>query len=180
MNQSFSIILNQLISFFLMMIAGYLAARLKIISRKFLDGLSALIMKILLPVLVFANMMNGTSRSQLAQDFPILFLSAAMYIALIIIFALLAKLLRLPREQGHPGRIRLWQRRFYRYSPGYGNQPGTRSHLCGPHEHLRSGIIMDLRPLSHNTLREYRRILLEKLSQSGSGRHRPGNHPSFM
>ena len=66
MNQSFSIILNQLISFFLMMIAGYLAARLKIISRKFLDGLSALIMKILLPVLVFANMMNGTSRSQLA------------------------------------------------------------------------------------------------------------------
>ena len=100
MNQSFSIILNQLISFFLMMIAGYLAARLKIISREFLDGLSALIMKILLPVLVFANMMNGTSRSQLAQDFPILFLSAAMYIALIIIFALLAKLLRLPKERG--------------------------------------------------------------------------------
>ena len=83
-----------------MMIVGYLAARLRIISREFLDGLSTLIMKILLPVLIFANMMNGTSRSQLAQDFPILFLSAAMYIALIVIFALLAKLLRLPREQG--------------------------------------------------------------------------------
>lgn len=100
MNQSFFIILNQLISFFLMMIVGYLAAHLRIVSREFLDGLSALIMKILLPILIFANMMNGTSRSQLAQDFPILFLSAAMYIALICIFALMAKLLRLPRERG--------------------------------------------------------------------------------
>ena len=32
------------------------------------------------------------------------------------------------------GYIYLWKCWFYRYCPNYGNQPGTRSHLYGPHK----------------------------------------------
>lgn len=97
---SFLLIFEQLAAFFLMMLTGYLAARLKIITKSFLDGLSSLVMKILLPVLIFANAMNGTQRSQLIADFPILLMSLVMYLLLIILFGLLARLLRLPKERG--------------------------------------------------------------------------------
>ena len=61
---SFMAILKQLVSFFLMMLIGYIAARKRITTREFLDRLASLIMKLLLPIMIFANMMNGTSRSQ--------------------------------------------------------------------------------------------------------------------
>ena len=96
---SFLVILEQLVSFFLMMLIGYIAARKRITTREFLDRLASLIMKLLLPIMIFANMMNGTSRSQLAADLPAFFMALGIYGSLIVIFAVIAKILRLPKDR---------------------------------------------------------------------------------
>lgn len=96
---SFMVILEQLVSFFLMMLVGYIAAKKRVTTREFLDRLATLIMKLLLPIMIFSNMMNGTSRAQLAGDLPALFMVAAIYGSLIVIFAIIARLLRLPKER---------------------------------------------------------------------------------
>ena len=96
---SFMVILEQLVSFFLMMLIGYIAARKRITTREFLDRLASLIMKLLLPIMIFANMMNGTSRSQLAADLPAFFMALGIYGSLIVIFAVIAKILRLPTDR---------------------------------------------------------------------------------
>lgn len=96
---SFMVILEQLVSFFLMMLIGYIAARKRITTREFLDRLASLIMKLLLPIMIFANMMNGTSRSQLAADLPAFFMALGIYGSLIVIFAVIAKILRLPKDR---------------------------------------------------------------------------------
>lgn len=96
---SFMVILEQLVSFFLMMLVGYIAAKKRVTTREFLDRLATLIMKLLLPIMIFSNMMNGTSRAQLAGDLPALFMVAAIYGSLVVIFAIIARLLRLPKER---------------------------------------------------------------------------------
>ena len=96
---SFMVILEQLVSFFLMMLIGYIAARKRITTREFLARLASLIMKLLLPIMIFANMMNGTSRSQLAADLPAFFMALGIYGSLIVIFAVIAKILRLPKDR---------------------------------------------------------------------------------
>lgn len=96
---SFMIILEQLVAFFLMMMVGYLAAKKRVTTREFLDRMASLIMKLLLPILIFANMMNGTSRAQLAADLPALFMVMAIYGSLIVIFAIIAKMLRMPKDR---------------------------------------------------------------------------------
>lgn len=97
--ESFLIIFEQLVSFFLMMLVGYIAAKKRVTTREFLDRLASLIMKLLLPIMIFANMMNGTSRAQLAADLPALFMVACIYGGLIVIFAVLARVLRLPPDR---------------------------------------------------------------------------------
>lgn len=96
---SFMIILEQLVAFFLMMMVGYLAAKKRVTTREFLDRMASLIMKLLLPIMIFANMMNGTSRAQLAADLPALFMVMAIYGSLIVIFAIIAKMLRMPKDR---------------------------------------------------------------------------------
>ena len=96
---SFMVIFEQLVSFFLMMLVGYIAAKKRVTTREILDRLATLIMKQLLPSMIFSNMMNGTSRAQLAGDLPALFMVAAIYGSLIVIFAIIARLLRLPKER---------------------------------------------------------------------------------
>ena len=105
---SFLVILEQLVAFFLMMLIGYVAAKKKVTTREFLDRLATLIMKLLLPIMIFANMMNGTSRDQLAGDLPALFMVLGIYLSLIVIF----KILALPAADvvGEPGTWRYLQR----------------------------------------------------------------------
>ncbi len=95
----FGIVLNQVILFLVLMIIGYIAVRLRIVGEDFLDSLSRLIMKILLPLLVFSNAVSGTSRQQLFDGYPILLLSLGFYISIIIVCFLLAKILRLKGEK---------------------------------------------------------------------------------
>lgn len=98
--EQFIVVLNQLFQFFIILFIGYYAAKKAIISKGFLDGLASLIMKILLPILIFANATNGTSRKELIACYPILFLSIGMYAGLMILFYFVAKFLKLKGDKG--------------------------------------------------------------------------------
>lgn len=95
---SFYIILNQVIQFFIMLSIGYLATRNNIMDKLFLDRLAVLIMRILIPLLIFANAMHGTNRDLLFASYPILLLSLGMYLALITVFYFTAKIIGLKNE----------------------------------------------------------------------------------
>ncbi len=97
--EQFNIVLNQLILFFVLMIIGYIAVRLHVVGEEFLDGLSRLITRILLPLLVFSNAVSGTTRSQLFECYPILLLTLAFYISIIVVCLALGKILRLKGER---------------------------------------------------------------------------------
>lgn len=99
--EQFFIILNQLVSFLIMMIIGFLAAKLAITNEVFLDTLSKLIMKIILPILIFTNAVNGTTRSDLFECYPIILLSIGMYVGLILVFLLFAKIIGVNEERNN-------------------------------------------------------------------------------
>ena len=90
---AFQVIIQQLVSFLIMLVIGYAACRTSVISGNFLDGLSTLILRVLLPINIFANALNGTSRAELLSCWPILLLSVGMYIGLIGVFAAVSRLL---------------------------------------------------------------------------------------
>ena len=96
---SFLIITSQMIQFFLILASGYMLAHLKIIHEDILGSLSGIIAKLLLPAYIFHSTYNGATKSQVLEGIPVLALSACMYLALIIIFNLLAKCLKLYGER---------------------------------------------------------------------------------
>ncbi len=105
--EQFYIVLNQLILFFILMIIGYIAVRLRVVGEDFLDGLSRLITKILLPLLVFSNAVSGTTRSQLFECYPILLLTLAFYVCIILVCLLLGRILGLKGDKNRVFRAAL-------------------------------------------------------------------------
>lgn len=102
MMNSFTIVLYQLIQFFVMLVCGYGVAYKRIVSKSFLNGLASLMMKLLIPVLIFSNAMNGTTWRMVVSSAEILWLTAGLYVSLIIVMAVLARVLRL---RGNHSRI---------------------------------------------------------------------------
>ncbi len=98
---SFYIIANQLFQFFVMMFCGYMGARAGIIPKAFLGGLAKLIMGLLMPILIFANVLDGTTRQILLDCYPVLLLSLGIYIGLIITQAALAYIMGLKGSHSH-------------------------------------------------------------------------------
>lgn len=98
---SFYIIANQLFQFFVMMLCGYAGARSGIIPKAFLGGLAKLIMGLLMPILIFANVLDGTTRQTLFDCYPVLLLSLGIYIGLIIVQAALAYIMGLKGSHSH-------------------------------------------------------------------------------
>jgi len=98
--EQFTIVLNQLFNFFVMMLIGYAGARLHILDEALLANISRLIIRLILPILIFANGVNQTTRAQLLDCWPILLLTAGMYAGLITLFWLLARLQGLSGDHG--------------------------------------------------------------------------------
>lgn len=96
---SISIVSNQLIQFFLMLLMGYLLARFKVVQENFLEGLSRIVTKLLLPVFIFYSTYYGNTRKMVVEGMPVLAYAAGMYCVLMVIFFLLAKYLRLQGER---------------------------------------------------------------------------------
>ena len=98
----FYIIAGQLFQFFVMMVFGYIGARRGILSRNILDAMSKLIIGLLLPVLIFANAMNGTTRDILFGSYQMILLAMGFYLGLMLLQAIVARLFQF---QGNHGRM---------------------------------------------------------------------------
>ena len=98
--QTFSIVLEQLIQFGIILIIGMVLAKTEVIHEKFLSEFSKIITKCFLPIFIFYSSYHGNSREQLIKDMPVLILAAGMYLALAILFKVLAKALGLKEDRG--------------------------------------------------------------------------------
>lgn len=91
----FSIVLEQIEIFVVYMLIGIFAVKMHFLDREKLSVLSGCITKILLPLLIFTNTINGTTREQFLSTAVIILIAALLYLVLYVVAAVLAKLLRL-------------------------------------------------------------------------------------
>ena len=96
----FSIVLEQIEIFVVYMLIGIFAVKMHFLDRQKLGVLSGCITKILLPLLIFTNTINGTTREQFLSSTVIILLAAVLYLVLYAVSAVLAKLLRIDCKHG--------------------------------------------------------------------------------
>ncbi|WP_206872247.1 AEC family transporter, partial [Bifidobacterium longum] len=97
----FGVMIGQLVGFLIMLMVGYGCVRLRFYGQTALDGMCSLLLNVLIPVLVFSNAVDGADRAQLAANWGVMLLTAVMYALLILVFWLVAKLLRLKGSRSH-------------------------------------------------------------------------------
>ena len=98
--QTFFIVLEQLIQFGIILIIGIILAKTEVIHEKFLGEFSKIITKCFITIFIFYSSYHGNLREQLLKDMPVLILAAGMYLALAVLFKILAKALGLKEERG--------------------------------------------------------------------------------
>ena len=91
----FSIVLEQIEIFVVYMLIGIFAVKMHFLDREKLGVLSGCITKILLPLLIFTNTINGTTREQFLSSVVIILLAAVLYLTLYVVSAILAKLFKI-------------------------------------------------------------------------------------
>ena len=91
----FSIVLEQIEIFVVYMLIGIFAVKMHFLDREKLGVLSGCITKILLPLLIFTNTINGTTREQFLSSVVIILLAAVLYLTLYVVSAVLAKFLKI-------------------------------------------------------------------------------------
>lgn len=96
----FSVVVGQLVGFFIMPLLGYACIKWKLYGMDTLNGMCNLLLSVLIPVLVFSNAVGGTTRAELVANWGILLLTAIMYAMLILLFWIVSKILRLKKERG--------------------------------------------------------------------------------
>ncbi len=95
----FELTLNQMIIFFLIFAVGFLAARLKIISKEGMSNLARLITKVLLPVMIAYSTCANCTRDTIIQNWQMILLSAAFYALISFIVFLVSKALKLEHDK---------------------------------------------------------------------------------
>ena len=90
MNEFF-IILNQIIKFTVMILAGIVCVKANVIKEKDLGVISSLVVKVSLPIFIFCNTILGATREQLASDFAILPLAFALFALLTVVAKIMSK-----------------------------------------------------------------------------------------
>lgn len=91
----FSIVLQQIGIFMVYAIIGVVAVKTHILDRSGLNMMSRFITRVLLPLLVFTNTVNGTSRAQFLSAAFVILISALLYLLLYLLAAVLARVMRL-------------------------------------------------------------------------------------
>lgn len=92
---SFAIVLEQIIIFAVYMLIGVIAVKTNVLNRSKLDVLSICITKILLPLLIFTNTINGTTRSEFMSALIILFIAVGLYLILYLVSIVLTKIMKI-------------------------------------------------------------------------------------
>ena len=96
---SLSIVLQTIAQFFLFLSVGYIAARLGVVRASFLSNTGGLIMKVLLPAMIFSSLYSGNSRTQLLSSLPVLPPATGFYLFLPLLIRGPARLPRLPQDR---------------------------------------------------------------------------------
>ena len=91
----FSIVLEQVEVFVVYLLIGIIAVKTNVLNREKLGALSSCVTKILLPLLIFSNAINGATKEQFLSSTVILLLTAVYYLVLYLVTAALSKLLHL-------------------------------------------------------------------------------------
>lgn len=99
--EQFTVVLDQLIGFAIMLVIGYICIRCKVYGQKALDGICQLILKVGIPLMVFSNATAGATRADLFDSGIILVFQAVMYVLLVSSTWLIAKVMRLQVDRGH-------------------------------------------------------------------------------
>ncbi|KAB8287036.1 permease [Bifidobacterium ramosum] len=97
----FAIVVGQLVGFFIMLMVGYICVRLRLYGQTALNGMCSLLLSVLIPLLVFSNAVDGTTRAQLIDNRGDIVLTIIMYALLIAVFFVVAHVLRLRGNRSH-------------------------------------------------------------------------------
>ena len=154
----FSIVLEQVEIFVVYLLIGIIAVKTNVLNREKLGALSSCVTKILLPLLIFSNAINGATKEQFLSSTVILLLTAVYYLVLYLVTAALSKLLHLDIQH----------RNLYRACSMFGN--------CG---FMGIPIILALYPEQRNL---YRRIHGDRPARALDHRIRPdlpAGQPNF-
>lgn len=100
-NNFFSIVLTQLMSFVVYALIGVYAIKRNVISKDGLSVLSSFIIKIALPIMIFANTINGATREQFWQSLPVLGVSVLMFGLLYVLGLGLSYFVKLDYNEKH-------------------------------------------------------------------------------
>lgn len=93
------VVINQMAMLFLIMIIGYLGAKIGLVDKSAQKNISNLIINITMPMLMISSV-AGADRSQAGQTVTVTFIIAALsFLAMPVIGYLIARLLRVPKEQ---------------------------------------------------------------------------------
>lgn len=100
--QFFQIVLNQILLFIIYAGIGIIAVKTKLLNEAGLNSISRLIMRIIIPIMIFTNTINGATRADLFSYLIVIPLTFLMYGMLYLVALLLAKLFRM---RGNTGRV---------------------------------------------------------------------------
>ena len=78
----FSIVLEQVEIFVVYLLIGIIAVKTNVLNREKLGALSSCVTKILLPLLIFSNAINGATKEHFLSTTVILLLTAVYYLVL--------------------------------------------------------------------------------------------------
>lgn len=93
--EQFTIVLEQVISFCIMMVVGYIGVRAHVMDEQFLGRLARLITRIILPILIFTNAMSGITREKLQSGMSFIVIGICVYLALALAMYVVARCFRL-------------------------------------------------------------------------------------
>lgn len=96
----FVVVLEQVVSFCMMMVVGYIGVRMHVMDEQFLGKLSRLITRIILPILIFTNAMRGITREKLLGGMSFLVIGACVYLVLAVMMYVVARCFRLEKGYG--------------------------------------------------------------------------------
>ena len=95
--EQFQIVLNQITVFLIITAVGFIAVKTKVLDDTGLTVITKLFTKLVLPFLLFTNTVNGTTRAEILNNLHIIPISIAVYVVLILVSQLLARLLKLDK-----------------------------------------------------------------------------------
>lgn len=100
--EQFTVTVNQLITFFILIVLGLIAARFHVLDETTLNGLSRLVIRVVLPIMMFYKLLTGSTREGLLAALVVLPISLVLYGVL----ALLAQIcIRIFHLEGNRARV---------------------------------------------------------------------------